>query len=209
MAAKKLTQNGKGSSDGRRAPSPSVDYCLLGLLGERPLHGYELHRELSRKTGLGLVWTVKQAQLYATLSKLEGEGLIAAALVAQEGRPPRRVFHLTPRGRTAFAEWSMSPASRKDFKLDFLAKLYFARRAGQSAAETLVSAQRGSCSAWIDEMRARSGSCESGSLDDLVYRYRIGQLEATLSWLDECAECLGSPAAPAACGAPAAPRSDS
>jgi PadR family transcriptional regulator, regulatory protein AphA len=209
MVTKKLSRNGKGSSVETRVPSLSVEYCLLGLLGERPLHGYELYRELSRKTGLGLVWTVKQAQLYAILSKLEGEGLISAELVAQEGRPPRRVFHLTTRGRKAYSEWSASPASRKDFKLDFFAKLYFARRAGWSAAEALVVAQRGACSAWIDEMRARSDSCEAGSLDDLVYRYRIGQLEATLSWLDECLECLGSQASPAAPSAPAPPRSDS
>jgi PadR family transcriptional regulator, regulatory protein AphA len=177
---------------GMQAPSPSVEYCLLGLLLERPMHGYELHRELSRKTGLGLVWTVKQAQLYAILAKLESEGLVAAELVAQEGRPPRKVLHLTAVGRGAFAEWARSPSPRKDFKLDFLAKLHFARRAGGSEAEALVAAQRRLCEAWADEMRAKSEACEAGNLDELVYLYRIGQLEATLAWLDECSERFGA-----------------
>jgi PadR family transcriptional regulator, regulatory protein AphA len=184
-------------------PSPSVEYCLLGLLGERPMHGYELHRELSLKTGLGLVWTVKQAQLYAILAKLEGEGLIAAEIVAQEGRPARKVFHLTAGGRDAYAGWLGSPTPRKDFKLDFLAKLYFARRGGGAAAASLLGAQRKLCRAWIEEMRSRFEACEESSLDALVYRYRIGQLEATLSWLDECSERFGSSPALSSAGSEA------
>jgi PadR family transcriptional regulator, regulatory protein AphA len=174
-------------------PTPSIEYSLLGLLEERPMHGYELHRELSRKTGLGLIWTVKQAQLYAILAKLEGEELIAADIVAQEGRPARKVFHLTRKGRKAYSEWVLSPVPRKDFRLDFLAKLYFAQRDGRASAEALLGAQSELCSAWIDEMRARGEACEERSLDSLVYRYRIGQLEAMSAWLDECSEYYGSP----------------
>jgi DNA-binding PadR family transcriptional regulator len=159
------------------------------------MHGYELHRELCRKTGLGLVWTVKQAQLYAILAKLEAEGLVDVDLVAQDGRPPRKVFHPTAKGRKAYGDWACSPSQRKDFKLDFLAKLYFARREGTADSEALLGAQRRLCDAWLDEMRVKSTACEAGSLDALVYRYRIGQLEATQSWLDECSECLGAGAA--------------
>jgi DNA-binding PadR family transcriptional regulator len=190
METRNSERKAKANERGAHISASSVEYGLLGLLGERPMHGYELHRELSRKTGLGLVWTVKQAQLYAILARLESEGLIVAELVAQEGRPSRKVHHLTDEGRLAYADWLRSPTPRKDFKLDFLAKLYFARRDCASSAETLLDAQRKLCAAWIDEMRGRSGACEAGSLDALVYRYRIGQLEATLAWLDECSGCL-------------------
>jgi|GEM_PF-321803 len=178
--------SGSSQRKSPRGQSSSVEYCLLGLLGWRPMHGYELHRELSRKTGLGLVWTVKQAQLYAILAKLESEGLIAADLVVQEGRPPRKVFHLTQEGRGAYYDWLRSPAQREDFKLDFLAKLYLARRFGEASSDDLVRAQRTRCGAWVDEMRSRLEACEAGSLDALIYRYRLGQLNATLAWLDEC-----------------------
>jgi PadR family transcriptional regulator, regulatory protein AphA len=178
-----------------KVPTPSVEYSLLGLLGERPMHGYELHQELCRKTGLGLVWTVKQAQLYAILAKLETEGLIAAEVVAQGNRPPRKVFHLTESGEAAYGTWVRSPAPRRDFRLDFLAKLFFAQREGLLVAEELLAGQRKLCSSWVEEMRARGGSCEESGLDSLVYRYRIGQLEATLAWLDECSDYLRPQAA--------------
>jgi PadR family transcriptional regulator, regulatory protein AphA len=196
LETRNSAQKDPRADGGQHTSSHSVEYCLLGLLDEGPKHGYELHRELSRKTGLGLVWTVKQAQLYAILAKLEAEGLIAAELVAQGGRPPRKVFHLTAEGRKAYEAWTSSPASRKDFKLDFLAKLYFARRSGGASAQALIDVQRELCGDWIGELRSRFETCEAGSLDALVYRYRIGQLEATLTWLDECSECLGAPILP-------------
>lgn len=166
--------------------APSIEYCLLGLLGERPMHGYELHRELSRKTGLGLIWTVKQAQLYAILAKLEAEALIRAEVRVQGNRPARRVFHLSAKGEEVFDAWMGAVAARKDFRLDFLAKLYFARQGKPEAARILLSEQRRLCSSWLAEMRERGASSADRDLDALVYRFRIGQLESMLAWLDEC-----------------------
>jgi len=173
-----------GDRDGARPAS--IELSLLGLLGEKPMHGYELYRELGRKSGLGLVWTVKQAQLYGMLARLEAGGLVESELVASGQGPARKVFSPTAGGRAAFAEWARSPASRRDFRLDFLAKLVFARKAGVRAASTLVAAQRRECESWLEDMRTRGASCAEGSLDALVYRYRIGQLEATASWLEGC-----------------------
>jgi DNA-binding PadR family transcriptional regulator len=167
--------------------SASIERSLLGLLAERPMHGYELHRELGRKSGLGLVWTVRQAQLYGILARLEAARLVASELVASGRGPARKVFHATAEGKAAFDEWAREPASRKDFRLDFLAKLIFAGKTGGRAAAALVASQRRSCDAWLQDMRAREAACEAGGLDTLVYRYRVGQLEATAAWLEECA----------------------
>ena len=59
-----------------------MDYALLGLLDRQPMHGYDLHRRLSGRTGLGLIWTVKQAQLYGILARFQAGGLIRATVVA-------------------------------------------------------------------------------------------------------------------------------
>lgn len=171
-----------------RTEDSPIEYALLGLLARRPMHGYELHRELSRKSELGLIWTVKQAQLYAILSKFESKGLVKAEVVPQGARPARRVLRLTREGRRAYTIWVATPAERKDFRLVFLAKLFFARREGVSAANDLVALQREFCSSWLADMRERGAAHEPGSLDGLVYRYRIGQLGAMMAWLDECAD---------------------
>ncbi len=166
----------------------SVEYSLLGLLSERPMHGYELHQELSRKTGLGLVWTVKQAQLYAIMAKLEGRGFVVAETLVLGNRPARRVFHLTEEGLAAYGEWLVAPVGRRDFRLDFLAKLHFAQKGGPRVAAALLAKQRALCAEWIAGMEDRARASEDRGLDVLVYRYRLGQLKAMLVWLDECKE---------------------
>ena len=149
------------------------------------MHGYDLHRRLRGRTGLGLIWTVKQAQLYGILARFQSRGLIRATVVAQEVRPARRVFRLTKEGRRVYRAWVTEPAERKDFRLVFLAKLYLARQEG--SASGLISAQRQRCEAWVRDMTEREKATASNSLDRFVYRYRVGQLEAMLAWLDECA----------------------
>ena len=43
----------------------TLEYILLGLLAERSMHGYDLFRELQGRTGLAMIWHVKQSMLYA------------------------------------------------------------------------------------------------------------------------------------------------
>jgi DNA-binding PadR family transcriptional regulator len=157
------------------------------------MHGYELHQELSRKTGLGLIWTVKQAQLYALLAKLESGGLIAAEVLVQGHRPARRVFHLTEEGGAFYKAWVKEPSGRRDFRLGFLAKLYFAQREGPDAAKALLADQRRLCALWLEGMIERRDACGDGNLDGLVYRYRVGQIEAMSVWLDECLAYIEAP----------------
>ena len=46
---------------------------------------------------------------------------------------PRKMLRLTPRGREAFAEWVRNPVEHgRDFRLEFLAKLYFATQVERS-----------------------------------------------------------------------------
>jgi DNA-binding PadR family transcriptional regulator len=166
--------------------TPSVEFSLLGLLRERPMCGYELHQELKRKTGLGLIWSVKQALLYAILAKLEAGGLIATEVVGHGNRPARKVFHLTTEGSIAFESWVCTPSLRKDFRLNFLAKLHFARTMYPERCGELLAKQRASCAEWLSEMRKRAGGAIEQELDGPVYRYRIGQLESTLAWINGC-----------------------
>ena len=73
------------------------------------MHGYEIHQQLSDPTGLGLVWRLKQSQLYALLAKLEREGYVKTSIEYQDARPPRKMFELTGAGREAFESWVQGP----------------------------------------------------------------------------------------------------
>lgn len=174
------------------ATPSGIEHALLGLLRARPMHAYEMHQQLIQAEALGLVWHLKQGHLYALLARLEATGLIAASTEAQGTRPPRRVLALTPDGEASFAAWLTAPVAHgRDFRLEFLAKLYFAAREGPAVVRALVAGQRAACETWLAEVRAQAREVSGERpYDALVLEFRAGQMEAILPWLARCEAVL-------------------
>ena len=55
----------------------SLRFGILGLLAEKPLHGYEVKTRF--ESLLGGTWEVNIGQIYSTLQRLERDGLVAPA----------------------------------------------------------------------------------------------------------------------------------
>jgi len=168
--------------------SLSIELALLGFLRQGPLHGYQIHQQLSGPSGLSQVWRLKQSQLYALLARLDEAGYISGTLQAQESRPARRVYSLTPRGEAVYLEWVRSPVSvPRQIRQEFLTKLYFARRESTQAYAELVIAQRAATHGWLADLQARSpASPDAEPQTWLVYQYRIHHIQAILDWLTLC-----------------------
>lgn len=88
---------------------------VLGLLAERPRHGYEIRKWLEqRRTDL---WAgVLPGSIYHALKKMTAEGLVRLRSTEQSGLRLRAVYAITPRGRGEFkrllrAAWRRSPRS--------------------------------------------------------------------------------------------------
>jgi PadR family transcriptional regulator AphA len=173
-------------------PTQRLDLALLGLLRTHPSHGYELHQMLQRTEALGLVWHLKQGNLYALLAKLEEVGYVASTLELHGTKPPRKMLNLTPRGREVFMQWLESPVEHgRDFRQEFLAKLYFAAEEGEHAVDALITRQRAACRAWlVDLERQVHVASPERSFERLVLQFRTSQLGAILSWLDICEATL-------------------
>lgn len=176
-----------------RVKSPlATELALLGFLQHQPMHGYEIHQQLSEATGLGLVWRLKQSQLYALLTKLENRDYVATTIEYQDTRPPRKMFELTEAGRRAFEDWVEQPVEQgRKLRLEFLAKFYFARLAGPEAATQLIERQRIVCRDWLQQQAEETEALRhSQPYDWLVHQFRLGQIEAMLAWLDTCQEVV-------------------
>lgn len=171
-----------------RETSLTIEHALLGFLRGQPQHGYIIHQQLSDPAGLGPVWQLKLSQLYALLRKLEEAGYVTATPESQENRPPRKVFQLTSTGQAAFLDWVQSPVAHgRSLRLEFLVKLYFARREGTDVASHLVAAQRARVQEWLaDSERRTVRSPNDRAYSRLVAQFRQGQIEAMLTWLDHC-----------------------
>lgn len=77
---------------GHRARRGDVRAAVLALLAERPMHGYEMIKELEERTEG--TWVPSAGSIYPTLQMLEDEGLIRG----EESNGKRR-FTLTEAGR--------------------------------------------------------------------------------------------------------------
>jgi DNA-binding PadR family transcriptional regulator len=88
---------------GGRAGRGDVRSAILTLLGEAPMHGYQIIGELAERTGG--VWKLSPGSVYPTLQHMEDEGL-----VAHEQSDGRNVFSLTDAGREALAARAGKPA---------------------------------------------------------------------------------------------------
>jgi PadR family transcriptional regulator, regulatory protein PadR len=79
----------------------SAELLILASLEESQLHGYDIAREISRKSG-GLL-TFHVASLYPLLYKLEDRKWIQGRWVEKAGQRRRRYYKLTTDGRKTLA----------------------------------------------------------------------------------------------------------
>jgi PadR family transcriptional regulator PadR len=74
-----------------------LEALVLGVLQDRSAHGYDIAKRISAETDK--LVTVGEGQLYPALHKMEDNGLIAAQWVPQVGKPDRKVYEMTSKGR--------------------------------------------------------------------------------------------------------------
>jgi DNA-binding PadR family transcriptional regulator len=80
----------------------SVQLVILGLLSEKPRHGYELRQEVERRLYATYI-NLSGGSLYYNLGQLERSGFVEKARVEQKGRyPARRIYQITPDGAVHF-----------------------------------------------------------------------------------------------------------
>jgi DNA-binding PadR family transcriptional regulator len=84
-----------------------IELAILGLLKERPMHGYQLQRELSEQ--LGGLWRVSYGSLYPSLRRLEKEGAITSQSGAGTGGRRKTVYTITEQGERLFLQLLEEP----------------------------------------------------------------------------------------------------
>ena len=80
----------------------SAELLILSALEDGQLHGYDIAREISRRSD-GLL-TFHVASLYPLLYKLEDRKLIQGRWVEKAGQRRRRYYKLTTEGRKVLAK---------------------------------------------------------------------------------------------------------
>jgi DNA-binding PadR family transcriptional regulator len=160
-----------------------TSYVLLGLLSAGPCHGYDLKQAHDRR--LPRAKPLAFGQVYATLGRLERDGLVATAGQDRAGGPDRTSYQLTGTGRAALEEWLDAvepPAPHVNSVL--LAKVVVALlAAGSRRAGSYLVAQRAAHVARLRELTAIKSDPDSSLVDVIAADFAINHLDADLRWL--------------------------
>ncbi|TAK37178.1 MAG: PadR family transcriptional regulator [Chloroflexota bacterium] len=168
-----------------KQPLGPTEFAVLGLLTLKPCHGYELASLFAADADLGLVCHAHISVLYASLRALEGLGYVYAETEAPSSYPPRKTYHLTPLGQTAFRRWLDEPVHRiRQIRLDFLLKLYFSGLLTDHDTVGLIEAQIAACRTYLTELQTALAGTPSDGFRRLVLRSKINAAESTMDWLD-------------------------
>ena len=86
--------------------------------------GYEIKKTFEEE--LSHFYEASYGSIYPALTKLTEEGLVSCRAMAQEKRPDKKVYSITPTGRMAFMDALSKKPGRDRIRSDFLAILMFA-----------------------------------------------------------------------------------
>ena len=74
----------------------ALPHAILVSLCEQSGSGYELTHRFDRS--IGYFWSATHQQIYRTLRTMEDDGWVSATVVAQRGRPDKKVYTVSEAG---------------------------------------------------------------------------------------------------------------
>jgi PadR family transcriptional regulator AphA len=113
-----------------------VKTLCLGLLSNGEACGYEL-----KKTFESLFkhfFPAGYGSIYPALADLAAAGLVECEEIPQTGKPDRKVYSITDKGRESFEKSLKNTEPRHKLRSDFLAVMYFAELLDDARLSTLL-----------------------------------------------------------------------
>lgn len=164
----------------------SVRHAVLGLLAQRPRHGYELRAAFEAVAGGEENWDVKPAQIYTTLLRMEKGGLVAEQSVEQDGGPEKRIYAITSQGYQTLQDWfteGTPPGHQRDA---FFLKLMLGLISGAADPYRLINTQRTYLYKELHAIMTQRARIDADKelAKILLLDKAAMHLEADLRWLD-------------------------
>jgi DNA-binding PadR family transcriptional regulator len=163
-----------------------LELAVLGLLKERPMHGYQLSRELS--DSLGGLWRVSYGSLYPSLRRLEHDGAIESEAGDERGARRKKVYRITPKGEQIFLELLQeSPNDTQTEDARFRMRLAFFRYLPPETRIRLLERRRQALQERLATI-AESVRTGRGGNDDYgraLIEHNRAVTESDITWLEQ------------------------
>jgi DNA-binding PadR family transcriptional regulator len=163
-----------------------VEVVVLGMLSERPMHGYDV-LERFRASGMRCWTELSRASAYQVLKRLERDGLVAGKAQAGREGPDRRVFRITRAGRDRLAAGAVEMAGMPTGP-DAAAALGIAHVLPAAAARAALDVRERTMLETLERVRTEieriAGARDPDrSISIAMLRRQEGLADAELAWL--------------------------
>jgi DNA-binding PadR family transcriptional regulator len=116
-----------------------VRTICLGILTRGDATGYEI-KKLFEDDGYQHFVEASFGSIYPALSRLTEEGLVSVREEAQEKRPDRKVYSITPKGRSAFVGALLKPLPEDKHRSPFVFAMLFSHLLPQAHVSGMLDA---------------------------------------------------------------------
>lgn len=175
----------------------SLKSAILGFLALEPASGYTLKQRFDGS--VGSFWTATQSQIYRELHAIEAEGLARVDSVPQDGKPDRKVYALTPKGRTALMKWLAAPLEPLQLRHPLLLKFVFSSEVAPAALDALLADYAAAVTATRDDYDERAAdprifslarSKREGQMWKLSIEHGLAWCDMEIAWVKKTREVL-------------------
>lgn len=183
----------------------TLEHAILGFLEREPMTGYDLKTRCFDGAA-GHVWTADQAQVYRTLERLSERSLVRSRAVPQRGKPDRRLYRITPKGREALLAWLRRPLAPAAVRDPLLVRVFMAGDLPDLEIAGMLSDARDDYQSRLETLRAEAASPvpSCAATDDRgaeLYRMTLGAAMAAtrtaIDWIDDCTDRISRGLPPA------------
>lgn len=141
-----------------------LEHAILGFLNYRSMTGYELKKLFDRS--VRHFWPADQGQIYRALNRISAEGWTGMEVVEQQDRPDRKVYHISPEGKTELRRWLLAPIQMPENRSAAMVQVFFAGQLSDAEIQALFERTAA-------QMRAGLAILESVPQDFAAYQDTI------------------------------------
>jgi DNA-binding PadR family transcriptional regulator len=167
---------------------------LLGLLTIKPMSGYDLGQII--RDSVGHFWNESYGQIYPNLKRLEAGGFASSERERQKGKPDRRVYSITKKGRERVAAWLAVEPQPEIPRNELLLKLFFGAQVSPEIAiqhvERMVESENAVLRGLkqIEEAFPKNKEYPDAPYWKMALRFGQLELKSHLRWGEETLEEL-------------------
>ncbi len=157
-----------------------IKTLCLGVLTLEPASGYDIKKYIENR--ISHFFAAGYGSIYPALAELADAGLVTCEEIPQDGKPARKVYHITEHGREWFTDAVQKAEPRHKVRSEFMVLLHFSHMLKEHQIHALLDQRLQSITEELSGIGEYLGTMgREGEQDTPGMRFAAGLGQAMLS----------------------------